>query len=116
MCGEYYLRSADPIILLSGKNGEIGFVERQYWALKLYVRQIIGVLRYKDTTFREREKKENGRHRIRIFLSFAWAGMFLFHFKGTPSREEQKTVLSVFATIESALTGPVGLLRSSVSL
>jgi len=28
-----------------------------------------------------------------------------FHFKGTPSREEHKTVHSVFITIESASTG-----------
>ena len=38
-----------------------------------------------------------------------------FHFKGTPSREEHKTVHSIFTTVESALTGLVGLLRSSVS-
>ena len=34
-----------------------------------------------------------------------------FHFKGTPSREEHKTVLSILTTIESASTGRVGLLQ-----
>ena len=33
-----------------------------------------------------------------------------FHFEGTPSQEEHKTVLSVFTTIGSASTGRVGLL------
>jgi len=39
-----------------------------------------------------------------------------YHFKGTQSQEEHKTVHSFFTTIESAWTGRVGLLRSSVSL
>jgi hypothetical protein len=38
-----------------------------------------------------------------------------FNFKGTPSREEHKTVPSVFTTFESASTGQLGLLQSSVS-
>ena len=37
-----------------------------------------------------------------------------FNFKGAPSREEPKTVHNVF-TVESALTGLVRFLRSSVS-
>ena len=38
-----------------------------------------------------------------------------FHFKGTLSQEEHKTILSIFTTIESALTGQIGLIQSSVS-
>ena len=36
-----------------------------------------------------------------------------FHFKGTPSQKEHKTILNIFTTIESASTGQVGLLQSS---
>ena len=48
------------------------------------------------------------------YFKTAWSAMFLFNFKGTPSREEHKTVPSVFTTVGSASTGR-GLLRSSVS-
>ena len=40
---------------------------------------------------------------------------FFFNFKGTPSREEHKTVPSVFTTVGSASTGQDLFLRSSVS-
>jgi len=38
-----------------------------------------------------------------------------FNFKGTPSLEEHKTILSVFTTVESASTGRVRFLQSWVS-
>jgi len=41
---------------------------------------------------------------------------YFFHCKGTPSREEHKTVLSIFTTFESASTGWIGKIWSSVSM
>ena len=38
-----------------------------------------------------------------------------FNFKGTPSREEHKAILSVFTTVESVSTRQVRFLQSSVS-
>ena len=80
-----------------------------YVRKRLKVQKITGAdsldLALKGTVQRKVTGVESVRYpSIDIFKLSGWPFSF-FHFKGTPSREEHKTVHSVFTTIESDSTG-----------
>ena len=67
---------------------------------------------FKGTVQRQLTGVESDRYQSVENLSCRVGHFSFCHFKGTPSREEHKTLTSVYTTIESASTGWIGLIRS----